>query len=42
MTYVLHFLFGSLVGISVYLMVDGYMALREQRRHRDSELDKYF
>ena len=36
------FLFGALVGFAVYLMVDGYMALREQRRHRDSELDKYF
>ena len=36
------FLFGAFIGICVYLMVDGYMALREQRRHRDRELDKYF
>ena len=42
MTYVLHFLFGALVGISVYLMIDGYMAIREQRQLRDREIDKYF
>ena len=36
------FLFGAGIGICVYLMVDGYRAMREQRRHRDHELDKYF
>jgi len=36
------FLFGAFVGVSVYLMVDGYMALREHRRRVDDELDRHF
>ena len=35
------FLFGAFVGLCVYLMCDGYMALRERRRRLDEETDKY-
>ena len=41
MTYILHFLFGAVIGICVYFMVDGYMALREHRNRFKEETDKY-
>ena len=36
------FLFGALVGFAVYLMCDGYMALRERRRRLDDEIDRHY
>ena len=36
------FLFGAFVGLCVYLMCDGYMALRERRRRLDDEIDRHY
>ena len=35
------FLFGAFIGVCVYLMVDGYMAMREHRNRLKEETDKY-
>jgi hypothetical protein len=35
------FLFGAFIGLCVYLMIDGYIAIRERRRRFDEETDKY-
>ena len=39
--YLLGLLFGSFIGVCCYLILDGYMALRERRRRFDEETDKY-
>ena len=36
------FLFGAFVGLCVYLMCDGYMALRERRRRLDDEINRHY
>jgi hypothetical protein len=35
------FLFGAFIGLCVYLMIDGYIAIRERRRRFDEETEKY-
>jgi len=41
MDYLLGLLFGSFIGVCCYLMVDGYMAMREHRSRFNEETDKY-
>jgi hypothetical protein len=36
------FLFGAFIGVCVYLMVDGYMAMREHKCYRDEEYERWF
>ena len=40
--YLLGLLFGSFIGVCCYLILDGYMALRERRRRLDDEIDRHY
>jgi hypothetical protein len=38
----MEFLFGAFVGLCVYLMIDGYRAIRERRQRFDEETEERF